>query len=71
LPWAGHALHSLHSALAALLEHLLTLRGRGVVPLLPQGIALVGGQLLELPEVLAHGSPLLRSQGLKLLPALA
>jgi hypothetical protein len=55
-------LHTLHPTLAALFQHLLTLRGRSVVPLLTQGIALVGRQLLESPEVLPHSRPLLGGQ---------
>ena len=64
-------LHAPLPHLAAVLEHLLTLLRRGVVPAVAQLLALTGRQLLKAVEILAHSRLLSRRQCLKLLPALA
>ena len=58
--WWWALLHALHSLLAATLQHLLALLRRSVVPLVVQRLALLGGELLEPPVVLAHRILLVR-----------
>jgi hypothetical protein len=55
-------LHTLHSTLATLLQHLLSLGGCRVMPLLAQVLALLGRKLLESPEILSDLRLLVRWQ---------
>jgi hypothetical protein len=64
-------LHALHSALAALLQHLLTLLRGGVTPLFAQGPALIRRKLLKSAEILPYRFLLIRRQGMEPFPALA
>jgi hypothetical protein len=56
---------------AASFQHLLTLFGRSVMPLLAQRAALLGRHLLEAAIVLAYRILLARRERLELLPLLA
>ena len=62
---------ALHVHGAASFQHLLALFGRGVMPLLAQRSALLGGELLEAAVVLAYRLLLSGAQGLEALPPLA
>ena len=62
---AGAPLHALHPQLTHALDHLLTLRGSGVVPLLAQLLPALGRQLLEATEVLADDRLVIRRQRLE------